>query len=260
MAGREKPQRHIQSINVGFQLVQSLIDAPHPLSLKELCERSGLQTGHAFLYMTSFREVGLVRQDPTTSRYELGPLALDLGLAAIHRANVIDLAKDPMYGLEAQTDQSVLLTVWGNRGPTTVATVNGPHTGPLQLAVGYVMPLLETASGRVFLAYQPRSQTQALLAAEMRAGPTFLKTTFTAEFVEDIVTTTLAQGFSRSDPLRDDGFASIAVPIFDHASAIRASISLTGPKMSFEDHFDRYRDAVVGAASAISERLGARRK
>ena len=229
---------------------------PPDCLLPELCEGTGLQTGHAFLYMTSFREVGLVRQDAATSRYELGPLALDLGLAAMHRANVIDLAKDPMHALVAQTDQSVLLTVWGNRGPTTVATVNGPHTGPLQLAVGYVMPLLETASGRVFLSYLPHGQTQALLAAEMRAGPTFLKTTFTQEFVDRILATTLEHGFSRSDPLRDDGFASVAVPIFDHASVIRATISLTDPKNPFEEHFEEHRDAVVGAA--ISERLGRR--
>jgi DNA-binding IclR family transcriptional regulator len=258
MAGKEKPQRHIQSINVGFQLIRCLIDAPHSLSLKELCEQSGLQTGHAFLYLTSFREVGLVRQDSTTSRYELGPLALDLGLAAMRRTDVIALAKDPMYALEASTNQSVLFAVWGNRGPTVVATVDGPHTGALVLALGYVMPLLETASGRVFLAYLPREQTKALLAAELRAGPSFLQTTFTAAGVEKIVAGTRAQGYSRSDPLRDDGFASVAVPIFDHASAIRATISLNGPKHAFEARFDEYRDAALTTAATISERLGFR--
>jgi DNA-binding IclR family transcriptional regulator len=258
MPAKPRPDRHIQSINVGFKLLQYLVESPHPLSLKELAQRSGMQSGHAFLYMASFLKVGVVRQNQETSRYDLGPFALNLGLAAMRRTDVVELAREPMYVLGSRTHQSVYLSVWGNRGPTMVAKVDAPQGSALQLAVGFVNSLLETSTGRLFLAFLPRGQTQALVAHELATGPQILKDAMTARDVDAVVERTLKAGFSTSDERRDDGYASVSAPIFDHASAIRATISLTGPRGAFERNADEYREAVLEGAARVSESLGRR--
>jgi DNA-binding IclR family transcriptional regulator len=258
----EKPRkdRHIGSINVGFRLIQALIDNGRARSLKELSDRTGMQSGHAFLYMASFLQVGLVSQDPVNSRYDLGPLAFDIGLAAMRRADVIALAKEPMVELAAQTNQSVFLSVWGNRGPTIVSKVDAPQVTALQLSLGFVLSLLETASGRVFLAHLPRAQTHSLLTAELAAGPQLWKTKFTAASVERNVAAILKAGFSTSDAKRNDGYASIAAPISDHAASIRAVVTLTGPHVAFEAHGHAFQAALTQTAASISEQLGLRTK
>jgi DNA-binding IclR family transcriptional regulator len=252
-----RKDRNIGSIIVGFRLVQSLIDAGRALSLKELSERSDLQSGHAYLYMASFLHVGLVTQDPASSRYDLGPLAFDIGLAAMRRADVIALAQGGMHELAAHTGQSSFLAVWGNRGPTIVAKVDALQVTALQLSLGFVLSLLETATGRVFLTHLPRVQTSELLASELAAGPQMWKTRFTAASVERIVASVLDDGFATSDPSRNDGYASIAAPIFDHAT-IRATLTLTGPSGAFEKSAATYRTAVTCMAASISEQLGRR--
>jgi DNA-binding IclR family transcriptional regulator len=258
MPEKTRKDRHISSINVGFRLIQALIDSPRPMPLKDLCDVSGFQSGHAFLYLTSFLQVGLVSQDAGTSRYDLGPLAFDLGLAAMRRADVVALARDPMYELAAQTHQSVFLSVWGNRGPTLVSKVDAPQLTALQLSLGFVLSVLETASGRLFLAHLPRGQTQALLAAELAAGPQIWKTKFSPALVERLLAATIKNGVSLSDPNRNDGYASIAAPIFDHASALRAAVTLTGPNGAFEKNSTMFQRAVTQAGMLISEKLGFR--
>ena len=242
-------ERHIGSINVGFQLIQSLVDSPRPLSLRSCAKRRGCRTATRSC-MTSFLEIGLERQDPATSRYDLGPLALDLGLAAMRKADVIELAKDAMYRLEADTSQSVFLSVWGNRGPTTVSKVDSPKHTALQLTVGFVLPLLETATGRVFLAYLPRGQTQGLIAAELSAGPQLYKSKLTPRTVETLVArrwptarhlgcnATMATPASRAD-LRLRG-------------SIRATVTLIGSRGAFERRRAVPR-AVLRAAGAVSK-------
>jgi DNA-binding IclR family transcriptional regulator len=254
----DRDQRHIQSVNVGFRLIQCLIESRGPLSLKELAEQSGLKNGHAYLYMTSFLQLGLVRQDGNTSRYDLGPLAFDLGLAAVQRADLIELAKDTMYELHASTGQSVFLCVWGNRGATIVWKVDGQHGTPMQVMLGFVHSLLETATGRIFLAYLPRWQTQALVTAELDAGPQLSDVRLTPASLEALVSQILKDGASTTGTHRRDGFGSIAVPIFDHASSLRASITLTGLRTEMEENGAKYRQALLAAAATVSERFGFR--
>jgi DNA-binding IclR family transcriptional regulator len=256
-----RDQRHIQSIIVGFRLIKCLLDSHSPLSLKDLSAQTGLGNGHAYLYLTSFLNIGLVRQDATTNRYDLGPLAFDLGLAAMQRADMIELAKDAMYDLRVKTGESVFLSVWGNRGPTIVSKIDGLHGSPFTLTVGFVNSLLETATGHIFLAFLPNWQTQELIDAELKAGPQVSAIArLTPSVVESIIAKTVQSGFSKTGPHRKDGYASVAVPIFDHASSLRAALTLTGFREIFERKDKAYQRDALAAAATVSNKLGFRAK
>jgi DNA-binding IclR family transcriptional regulator len=253
-----RKQRHIQSINVGFRLIEALIQTEQPLSLKDLAEQTEFSTGHAFLYMTSFLQLGLVSQDESTSRYDLGPLAFDLGLAAIRRADVVKLSEEPMRRLYADTGESVFLSVWGNRGPTIVNKLDGGHGMPVEIIIGFVLSLLETATGQVFVAYLPRLRTQRLVESALRAGPQVSNLSLTAARVEQIANRIRKAGFNSTGPHRRDNFASIAAPVFDHSGALRATLTLTGLRDNFEKRTQAYRTTVIKHAIELSEMLGYR--
>src|SRR5450755_3027641 len=86
-------RRHIQSINVGFSIVRCLVDAPSSLSLREIADATGMPTSQVYLYMVSFMQVGFIVQESATNRYELGPFALEAGLAALRKTDVVEIAK-----------------------------------------------------------------------------------------------------------------------------------------------------------------------
>lgn len=78
-------------------------------------------------------------------------LALQLGLRMLRRLDVVALAREPLQAFSTQVRESVYLSVWSKRGPTIMLKIDGPRATPMVLQVGYVLPLLRSATGTTFL-------------------------------------------------------------------------------------------------------------
>ena len=112
-----EPQRAgIQSVEVGFSLLDVLASAGDALMLRDLAARAGMSAAKAHRYLVSFQRLGLVVQDAGTTRYDLGPAALKLGLASLSRMDAVKLARARLGALMPQIGQTLALAVWGNQG------------------------------------------------------------------------------------------------------------------------------------------------
>ena len=87
-----KKRRGIQSIDTGIRVLEALERADGPLALKDLSANSELDPSSAHRYLASFVRCGLVRQEPD-GRYDFGPLALRVGLAAMQRLDPVQAAE-----------------------------------------------------------------------------------------------------------------------------------------------------------------------
>jgi hypothetical protein len=76
----------IQSIEVGFRLLDVLTREPRAMMLRDLAQRAGMSPAKAHRYLVSFSRLGVVSQDPVSGRYELGGFALQMGLARLARS------------------------------------------------------------------------------------------------------------------------------------------------------------------------------
>jgi DNA-binding IclR family transcriptional regulator len=204
--------RRIGAIEVGFRLVRVLEAADGPMALKELSDRAGMPPSKAYAYVASFVHEGLITQHPETGQYGLGPFAMSIGVAALRQSDLVDLVRREAAALSAATTSSVILSMWGNRGPTIVYRFDGKRRGPTSIRVGYVAPVWASATGRVFVASLPESETETLLAAEEGAG----KRAAIAAECKRIRSAGFALG---SD---DDDLTGIAAPIRDHVGAVAA--------------------------------------
>lgn len=163
-----EPQRAgIQSVEVGFELLKAMAEASGPLMLRDLAAAAGMSAAKAHRYLVSFQRLGLVIQDPPTTRYDLGPAALRLGLASLARIDAVKLARERIDALLEQTGHTVAIAVWGNQGPTMVHWAEAPQTVPVTLRLGDVMPLLSSATGRCFAAFMGHEGRDARRVAPM---------------------------------------------------------------------------------------------
>ena len=80
-----KERAGIQSVEVGFGLLDVLGKSAGPLMLRDLAAAAGMSAAKAHRYLVSFQRLELVAQDAISTRYDLGPAALKLGLAALAR-------------------------------------------------------------------------------------------------------------------------------------------------------------------------------
>lgn len=252
MSARSRPdQRRIQSIEVGFRLIRVLEQAGGKLPLKTLSARAEMPPGKAHLYLVSFLRIGLVVQDPVTMHYGLGPYALQLGIAALQQISLPDLAQEPLAHLNARFELPAYLSLWGRMGPFIALKLDADLPTPFTIKVGFVFPLLSTATGNIFLAHLPRSETDPLVAREGRLDPALLARR------DAIVRQVRRDGLAISKGHLFRGFSAIAAPVLDHTGALAGSVTVLG----IGSQIDRAPNgnvarAVRQAAQTLSRKLG----
>ncbi|SIQ38533.1 IclR family transcriptional regulator [Pseudacidovorax sp. RU35E] len=264
--GERGAQRGIQSIEVGGTLLQALVHTGRPMPLKALAHEAGMTPAKAHPYVVSFGRLGLIEQDGATGHYQLGPLALQLGLIAMAQTNPVQLATPVIEALARRTGHTMALAVWGERGATIVRTAESPAAVHVAMRHGTVFSLTGTASGRLFGAYLDEEVVRAALEAErarvqpgeagMPAPPPLPDwTTFEAQLRE-----VRARGLSRSEGEVLPGISAMAAPVFDAGSRIVIALTAIGASAVFDTRWESaLAQTLRQAAADVSARLGARR-
>jgi DNA-binding IclR family transcriptional regulator len=255
---QEKARRGIQSFEVGTQLLVALAKHLKPMALKDLAKASGMTAGKAHPYLVSFLKVGFVTQDASGS-YELGPLALQLGLARLQRMDALKEASPHIAELAAETEQSIAVAVWGNFGPTIVRLEEPIHPLHVNLRAGTVMSLAYTATGRLFAAYMPPKMVEQMISDDIaRQGMSPRGVVLpTREQVEMAISETRQHGLSRTVGHPLPGISAFCAPVFDAADHLALGITAMGPEATFDAEWTgTVATALKKCASAISRKLG----
>jgi len=219
---RANSRRGIQSVDTAIRLLEVLGKTEGPLTLKELSARANMDPSSAHRYLASFARSALVRQHADT-RYDLGPLALRIGLAAIRRIDPIQATEEALPALTEQTGFTALLCIWSDRGPTVVHWQRGPTPFVTNLALGSVLPISRSATGAVFVAFLPEAVTAEAIAAEARRED--IDRAAFARAVERARKTHLAFVDSSVIP----GLAAVSAPVLHWNGEAVASVTLIGP-------------------------------
>lgn len=247
----KRPPRRIQSVDVGFRIVRILEKAAGKLPLKRIAADARMPPSKAYLYLSSYAALGLVEQDEVTGHYGLGTYAVQLGLSAIRQLDIVGLSKKPLEQLQVGTGQSAYLSIWGNMGPVILLKYDSQLNAPLGIKVGSVLPLLRSATGRIFLSYLPETDLEPVLHRE-EAIPSK-----TVRNRQKIIADVRSAGVAGSDGQVYEGFAALSAPIFDHANALAGSFTILGLRRDFTPD-TRGPDAslLLEAASQVSIALG----
>lgn len=253
-ANPDKPRRGIQSVEIGSQLLTALARHVAPMALRDLAKAAGMSAGKAHPYLVTFLKVGFVVQD-AGGRYELGPLALQLGLAKLRRLDPVKEASPLIESLAAETGQSIALAVWGNLGPTIVRLEEPIEPLHVNLRVGTVMSLANTATGRLFAAYLPAKLVEKMMAEDVvRQGGTKAPA---RQQLEAQLAETRAHGLSRSLGQPIPGIDAFSAPVFDSGGNLVLCVTAMGPAGSFDRTWNgRVALPLKRCADAVSQRLG----
>ncbi|MCM2491339.1 IclR family transcriptional regulator [Burkholderia glumae] len=255
----EKVRSGIQSIEVGFRLLDVLTQEPRAMMLRDLAHRAQMSPAKAHRYLVSFQRLGVVAQDPVSGRYELGGFALQMGLARLARVDGVKLARLALSTLRDQLDLTVGIAVWGNHGPTIVHWMESSHPARASLKLGDVMPLLGSATGLLFAAYLPRGKTAALLERELadarRAphhhGPR------TREALEACLAEVREHGAARVEGMLLPTIHAFCMPVFDSLGELSLGLVALGQEGVFDIAWGGKVDlALRECAATLSYQIG----
>jgi len=250
----------IQSIENGTPVLRALVQAKGPLSLTAIASASGMAPGKAHKYLASYIRAGLVVQNESGGRYDLGPFALELGVAAMRRIDVMEIAQPALDDLRNSLGHTVSLAIWANHGPTIMRIAETPDILSVNVRFGTVMPLLTSSFGRIFAAYLDRRLTQAQIQAELAAPDGLAAQAGLKTFadVEALLAQFRARRMSVAENLATPGRAALAAPVFDHNNRMVAAIAVIGMQGRL-DLAPEGRPAreLANTARKLSQRLGA---
>lgn len=254
-----KLQRGIQSIDVGGRLLHALARSNGAMMLKELAEAAAMPAAKAHAYLVSFCKLGLIEQDAVSGRYDLGPLALQLGLVSLNRLDAVKIATAEMSGLSQRIGQSTAIAVWGNYGPTIVRFEQSVRPIHVNMRTGTVMALTQTATGSIFAAYVSAAAIEAALTStyrdnKQRTAARKALAALAPEFAQ-----VRQRGLARAQGNPVPGVNAFSAPVFDHSGEIALALTALGSAAEFDVTWSSpIAMAVKATAKAISERLGYR--
>jgi len=248
----------VQSLEVGMSILRAMVAGKRSMMLKDIAQAADMPPSKAHRYLVSLIRSGLVEQDRLTSRYDLGPFALNLGLVALDRVDRIRLGLNAISELRDLTNETVALAVWSDRGPVIVRWERPRRPITVNVLTGTSLSLLSSAAGRVFGAWLPEAQTDALLRAEIESGrvPAGIATLGDARRQ---LAEVRAQGLAViSSGYFARGVEAAAGPVFNFKNEINMSIALVGVEGTLDL---RPQSPVLlalrDACDALSLRLGA---
>jgi len=253
----EKTGRGVQSIEVGGRLLDQLVHAKEPLMLRELAAAAGLTAGQAHAYLVSFRQLGLVEQEPESGRYRLGPYALTLGLARLRRHDPLALiwAAIPAFG--DSINLMVTMSVWTDTGPVILRLHEASEQIYSNIRSGTRYSLMQTATGRLFAALMPPAIVKPLVDDEYRhaliVGTVLPRREQYAALLEQV----RRDGCSETEGSPVPDISAIAAPVYDLNEQMVAAITLIGHRGVVKVGPEgQHRLAVMQFAQRLSAQLG----
>lgn len=258
----ERESKHgVQSLEVGAGVLRAVVDGHRSMMLKEIAAAADIPASKAHRYLVSLIRSGLIEQDPATSRYSLGPFALNIGLVAIDRLDRIRLGLAAISDLRDEINETTAIAVWGDYGPVIVRWERPQRPITVNVVTGASLRLLSTASGRVFAAWLPRSQTEVQIAKELETESNVSGFQTRGE-VDAMLAKVRVDGVAPvSRHYLFKGVEAIAAPVFNFKNEISMSMVVVGVHGLFEmGEGSQVAEKLKAAADALSWRLGATRK
>jgi IclR family KDG regulon transcriptional repressor len=247
----------IQALQRGMMVLDKLLEARNPLSLEQICARTGLPKSTAFRVILNLLQAGYLTE--TEQGYWLGLKMLRFGALVEEKLDLVHQARPFLLELRDQVDETVhlgvldddLRVVYLEKLPTQQAV------GLMMSRVGSTASMHGTALGKAMAAFRPEHEISGWISLVGLKALT--PTTITDE---DTFLGELREIRSRDYAVDNGEFEAsvrcVAAPIRDRTGGVIAAVSISGPgtRMPTPLVGSSMAMQVVETARCISQALG----
>ncbi len=152
------------SVGRALKILEMVAQSRNGLGISELSRRLDISKGTVFGLCKQLETGEALVRDPVSKRYGLGPLVATLARRGFAQASLRDAAGPEMTRLCGRLDESVFLGIMSRGEVMVVEARQPPEQIRISAGPGTRLPLLAGAVGKVFLAGQPPSVVEEILA------------------------------------------------------------------------------------------------
>jgi DNA-binding IclR family transcriptional regulator len=220
--------RLVGSVQRAFAVLDTLADADSDLGTIEIARRAGVNASTVSRLLATLVAGGLVEHVADSGRYRLGPRLLQLGNLVLMRLDVRQVARPHLQALVESTGETATLSLPGERDAVTVDFVQSPSSVQGVARLGRPSIAHATATGKVLLAFGPRTLPAGPLKAYTKRTIA-TRSALAAELAE-----VEKRGFAYSRGEREDDLYAIAAPVWGSRTELAAIIGVQGPASRFD--------------------------
>ncbi len=235
--------------------VLEFISSNQPVKPAFIAERLQLTRTNVHRLLATLMDIGYVTKEDNRG-YRLTFSVFKLGSRVPMSQDLRELAKPLMVDLGHLANENIYLTVLYGRMVIAIEEVKSSNPLSLNPDVTYTYPIHTCASGKNFLAYLSREESDKILLED------------TLEVRTEHTITTLEAMHAELDRVKERGYAteirefssdlnSYSAPIFDYHGKVVANISISGPSIrATPEKLDGLVGPLLEITRTISQQLG----
>ena len=241
------------TLTKGLEVLEALSEVEET-GLTELARRIDISGPTLFRLLATLAASGYVQK--SGSRYRLTLKSWEVGSKAVRRLKLRDLVRPRAERLTERSAESAHLAVLQGSGVVIIDKVEAVQPVRVDTYVGQRAPAHCSATGKAMLAFLPDSRVEEVLDGSLERYTE--RTVVDGAKIRKELAQVRSRGYATNKGEWRADVSAIAVPIFDHAETVVASLSLTMPTQRFTDGAIRksFLPALREAAAAISADLG----
>jgi DNA-binding IclR family transcriptional regulator len=251
--GKGLPRHGNRSIVVAVSLLRVIASLGRPATLSEIASAAGMSAPRAHRYLLGLANTRLVEHSAISGLYDLGSEIVELGVAALGKVDAVRFASEALAPLADETGLAALIVVWGTNGPTVIRCEQAGLVSAVRVREGRNLSLLNSASGRVFLAYLPDSDTGPFVERELALSP---KGRSSAKSVEAMRVEVHRHGIGRGLGEETPNIAALAAPVFGANGRLALCLGVVSAVGFDTSYSGKPAVALKRAAADLSRRLG----
>ncbi len=239
----------LTTVEKALDILFHLHACPEPQGVTAIGRSLGLPKSSAHRLLAALGRRGLVDRSDR-GRYRPGTALISLGLGALEREPIVELAREVLEASSARLGETIFLVAARSRELVVIDKAEG--TGFLRVSpkVGERVPVHATAVGKLYLAFSPQS-----VEVDDEPTPFTQHTVTTPDALAAAVAAARESGFATSDEEWVPGLAVVAAPVFA-SDRLVAVVALGAASARLREIGSRTAKAeVLAAAARIEARL-----
>src|SRR6266849_8290127 len=258
---KQQPQHspyQVQVLDRALAILEALAEHDSDLSLAQISEGLGLHKSTAHRLVRVLERQRLIEKDTETGRYRLGLRLFEFGAKAVARLNLVPRARPFLERLVRETGETVHLCILDGAEVLYIDKVEPARSVRMASSVGRRNLAHCTAVGKALLAQLPEGELNQIMNGRQLEKRT-PNTITSAEELRSELALARQRGYTIDNEESEEGVRCVGAPVFSHAGAGIAAISVSGPTFRLNSKtVPRIAQHVAAAARELSAELGFR--
>lgn len=225
-----------RSLVRGLAIIRAFNQTPRP-SLTEIARQVGLTKATCLRFLRTLQEEGYVDYDDALKRYQLRPLVLELGYAALASLSLPTMVTPEIQALADETGGAVNLSVLDGDEVVilarTIAQAEKRKLVTMNLHVGMRLPAHCTTMGRILVGIS--TPDVRAFVNTMRIEKMTTETLIDRDALSEVIVQAASRGYEVTEDQLRLGYGAVGVPlVIPHHPPFALAVSLSSVDNSRE--------------------------